>query len=97
MSKPIAIQLPDGQGGTRLADVELEPTTTARDIVAALQLGSNFVLAPLNDPTRVFALDEAIYGQVSEGEKLIASVPASVGAEQPLKEERALQPSPHNA
>jgi hypothetical protein len=62
-------------------DVNIEPGTTARDVIRQAGL-EGFMLAkkPAGDEAPIsFATDEEIYTKVMDGEKLLAVTPAKVG------------------
>jgi hypothetical protein len=58
-------------------DVEIEPGTTAGEILKQIGLAGYWLAFP-NSP-RFFSNDEAVFPHVLDGDKLLASSPADVG------------------
>lgn len=76
MQKNIAVKLP-GEG---VNDLEIRPGTAAGDILAELNLEDYQLRRPgSEDPNDVFGLNENVYQQVDDGDKLEASMEAQVG------------------
>lgn len=64
-------------GTGQIRDVEIQPGTTAGDILAQLNLRDYLLSAGPNDP--FFASAETIYDKINDGEKIFASTKAEVG------------------
>ena len=79
-------------GTGQIRDVEIQPGTTAGDILNQLSLKDYLLSKGPNDP--FFAAAESVYDKVNDGEKIFASTKAEVG-ELPLAAQvkllRALQ------
>ena len=75
--KSIAVKLPGGKG---FNDLEIRPGTAAGDILAELDLEGYQLRRPGSDnPNDTFGLNENVYRQIDDGEKLEASTEAVVG------------------
>ena len=72
--KRLSVAIP---GSGQIHDVEIEPGTTAGDVLTKLNL-SDYLLSkgPNHD---FFAKSESVYDKVNDGEKIFASTPAEVG------------------
>ena len=67
-----------GVAGTgQIHDVEIQPGTTAGDVLNQLNLQEYLISKGPNDP--FFAATESIYDKVKGGEKIFASTKAEVG------------------
>ncbi len=64
-------------GSGQIRDVELEPGTTAGDILQQLGLPDYLLSKGPNEP--FFASAESVYDKVKDGEKIFASTKAEVG------------------
>ena len=64
-------------GTGQIRDVQIEPGTTAGDILGQLNLRDYLLSKGPNDP--FFANAETIYDKVKDGEKIFASTKAEVG------------------
>ena len=67
-------------GTGQIRDVQIEPGTTAGDILNQLDLRDYLLSKGPNDP--FFANAETIYDKVKDGEKIFASTKAEVGVPQ---------------
>ena len=65
-------------GTGQIKDIEIQPGTTARDILDQLSLSDDLLSKGPNDP--FFAATESVYDKVADGEKVFASTKAEVGA-----------------
>jgi hypothetical protein len=68
-------------GTGQIRDVEIQPGTTAGDILQQLSLQDYLLSKGFNEP--FFAATESVYDKVNDGEKVFASTKAEVG-EMPL-------------
>jgi hypothetical protein len=66
-------------GSGQIRDVEIQPGTTAGDVLNQLNLGEYLLSKGPNDP--FFAAAESLYDKVKDGEKIFASTKADVGRE----------------
>lgn len=64
-------------GTGQIRDVQIEPGTTAGDILNQLNLRDYLLSKGPNDP--FFANAETVYDKVKDGEKIFASTKAEVG------------------
>ena len=64
-------------GTGQIRDVEIQPGTTAGDILNQLNLRDYLLSKGPNDP--FFASADSIYDKVGDGEKIFASTKAEVG------------------
>ncbi len=64
-------------GSGQIRDTEIQPGTTAGDILAQLNLPEYLLSKGPNEP--FFANAESIYDKVRDGEKIFASTKAEVG------------------
>ena len=64
-------------GTGQILDLEIQPGTTAGDILAKLNLRDYLLSKGPNDP--FFANAESIFDKVNDGEKIFASTKAEVG------------------
>jgi hypothetical protein len=64
-------------GTGQIRDVEIQPGTTAGDILNQLNLGDYLLSRGPNEP--FFAASESIFDKVRDGEKIFASTKAEVG------------------
>lgn len=64
-------------GTGQIRDVEIQPGTTAGDILNQLSLRDYLLSKGPNDP--FFANAESVYDKVGDGEKIFASTKAEVG------------------
>ena len=64
-------------GTGQIRDVEIQPGTTAGDILHQLSLGDYLLSRGPNEP--FFAASESIFDKVRDGEKIFASTKAEVG------------------
>jgi hypothetical protein len=64
-------------GTGQIRDVEIQPGTTARDVLTQLNLPDYLLSKGPNDP--FFAAAESIFDKVNDGEKVFASTKAEVG------------------
>jgi len=64
-------------GTGQIKDIEIQPGTTARDILNQLGLPDYLLSKGPNDP--FFAANESVYDKVGDGEKIFASTKAEVG------------------
>lgn len=64
-------------GTGQIRDIEIEPGTTAGDVLSQLGLQDYLLSKGPNDP--FFANGESIYDKVGDGEKLFCSTKAEVG------------------
>ena len=64
-------------GTGQIRDVEIQPGTSAGDILAQLNLPDYLLSKGPNDP--FFAVAESVYHKVNDGEKIFASTKAEVG------------------
>lgn len=65
-------------GSGQIRDIEIQPGTTAGDILAQLRLQDYLLSKGPNDP--FFAAAETVFDKVNDGEKLFASTKAEVGS-----------------
>lgn len=65
-------------GTGRISDVEIQPGTTAGDVLDQLSLKDYLLSKGPNDP--FFANAESVFDKVQDGEKIFASTKAEVGA-----------------
>lgn len=63
--------------GNMVHDLLIRPGTTAGDVVRQLDLPGDYALSKRDGV--LFGDNEEVYGQLREGEKLVASAPAIVG------------------
>ena len=64
-------------GTGQIRDVEIQPGTTARDVLTQLSIPEYLLSKGPNDP--FFAAAESIFDKVNDGEKIFASTKAEVG------------------
>ncbi len=64
-------------GSGKINDVEIQPGTTAGDVLHKLNLQDYLLNKGPNEP--FFAAAESIYDKVNDGEKIFASTKAEVG------------------
>jgi len=64
-------------GTGQIRDIEIQPGTTARDILNQLSIPDYLLSKGPNDP--FFAAGESVYDKVTDGEKIFASTKAEVG------------------
>jgi hypothetical protein len=64
-------------GTGQIRDLEIQPGTSAGDILAQLSLPDYLLSKGPNDP--FFAAAESVYDKVNDGEKIFASTKAEVG------------------
>jgi hypothetical protein len=64
-------------GTGQIRDVEIQPGTTAGDILNQLSLRDYLLSKGPNDP--FFAAAESVFDKVNDGEKIFASTKAEVG------------------
>ena len=64
-------------GTGQIRDIEIQPGTTARDILNQLGIPDYLLSKGPNDP--FFAAGESVYDKVTDGEKIFASTKAEVG------------------
>lgn len=64
-------------GSGQIRDIQLQPGTTAGEVLDHLSLKNYLLSKGPNDP--FFAAAETIYDKVSDGEKLYATTRAEVG------------------
>ena len=64
-------------GTGQIRDVEIQPGTTAGDILHQLNLADYLLSRGPNEP--FFANAESVYDKVKDGEKIFASTKAEVG------------------
>lgn len=64
-------------GSGQIRDAEIQPGTTAGDVLHQLNLKDYLLSKGPNDP--FFAATESIYDKVNDGEKIFASTKAEVG------------------
>ncbi|MBZ5606191.1 MAG: hypothetical protein LAO79_28195 [Acidobacteriia bacterium] len=64
-------------GSGQIRDVEIEPGTTAGDLLQQLNLSDYLLSRGPNEP--FFAASESAYDKVRDGEKIFASTKAEVG------------------
>ena len=64
-------------GTGQIRDVEIQPGTTAGDILNQLSLKDYLLSKGPNDP--FFAAAESVFDKVNDGEKVFASTKAEVG------------------
>ena len=64
-------------GTGQIRDIEIEPGTTAGDILNQLELRDYLLSKGPNDP--FLANGESVYDKVGDGEKIFASTKAEVG------------------
>lgn len=64
-------------GTGQIRDIEIQPGTTASDVLRQLNLGDYLLSKGPNDP--FFAQAESIFDKVADGEKIFASTKAEVG------------------
>ena len=64
-------------GTGQIRDIEIQPDTTAGDVLHQLNLQDYLLSKGPNDP--FFAATESIYDKVKDGEKIFASTKAEVG------------------
>jgi hypothetical protein len=65
-------------GTGQIKDIEIQPGTSARDILNQLGIPDYLLSKGPNDP--FFAAAESVYDKVADGEKVFASTKAEVGA-----------------
>jgi hypothetical protein len=64
-------------GSGQIRDVEIQPGTTAGDVLSQINLPDYVLSKGANHP--LFAAAESIYDKVEHGEKIFASTKADVG------------------
>lgn len=64
-------------GSGQIRDIQVEPGTTAGDILEELKLQDYLLSKGPNDP--FFAVADTVYDKVKDGEKIFASTKAEVG------------------
>ena len=64
-------------GTGQIRDVEIQPGTTAGDILHQINLPDYLLSKGPNEP--FFAVAESVYDKVKDGEKIFASTKAEVG------------------
>ena len=64
-------------GSGQIRDIEIQPGTTAGDILNQLNLRDYLLSKGPNEP--FFASTETVYDKVKDGEKIFASTKAEVG------------------
>lgn len=64
-------------GSGQIKDLEIQPGTTAGDVLNQLSLRDYILSKGPNDP--FFAAAESVYDKVGDGEKIFASTKADVG------------------
>ena len=64
-------------GTGQIRDIQIQPGTTAGDVLNQLNLRDYLLSKGPNDP--FFANAESVYDKVSDGEKIFASTKAEVG------------------
>ena len=64
-------------GTGQIRDIQIQPGTTAGDILNQLSLRDYLLSKGTNEP--FFANTESVYDKVNEGEKIYASTKAEVG------------------
>jgi hypothetical protein len=64
-------------GSGQIRDIEIQPGTTAGDILNQLNLRDYLLSKGPNEP--FFASTETVYDKVKDGEKIFASTKADVG------------------
>ena len=64
-------------GTGQIRDIEIQPGTTAKDILGQLSIPDYLLSKGPNDP--FFAAGESVYDKVTDGEKIFASTKAEVG------------------
>ena len=67
-------------GTGQIRDVEVQPGTTAGDILRQLNLKDYLLSRGPNDP--FFAAAESVYDKLNDGEKIFATTKAEVGTAQ---------------
>jgi len=67
-------------GSGQIHDIEIQPGTTAGDILRQLKLDNYLLSKGPNDP--FFANAESVYDKVKDGEKIFCSTKAEVGVPQ---------------
>ena len=72
--KPLSVVI---AGTGQIKDVQIQPGTTAGDVLAQLNLPDYLLSKGPNEP--FFANAESIYDKVNGGEKVFASTKAEVG------------------
>ena len=77
MAKKLAVLISGAPEGSNLRDLEIEPGTTTRDVLKALNL-EGYLLSRQDDMQPLAPL-ENVYESVPDGAKLLASPPAQVG------------------
>jgi hypothetical protein len=65
-------------GTGQIRDIEIQPGTTAGDVLNQLDLRDYLLSKGPNDP--FFANADTVYDKVKDGEKIFASTKAEVGA-----------------
>jgi hypothetical protein len=76
MAKQIAIKVAGSDA--ELEDIELQPGQTAAEVLEGLGLQGYILSFP--NSNRFFGAEEVLYPHVVEGDKLLATTPAKVGA-----------------
>jgi hypothetical protein len=66
-------------GTGQINDVQIQPGTTAGDVLHQLNLPEYLLSKGPNEP--IFAATESVYDKVKDGEKIFASTKAEVGTE----------------
>jgi hypothetical protein len=64
-------------GSGQIRDLQIEPGTTAKDVLDQLNLNDYLLSKGSNEP--FFANADSIYDKVNDGEKIFASTKAEVG------------------
>lgn len=67
-------------GTGQIRDIEIQPGTTAGDVLTQLNLRDYLLSKGPNEP--FLASGESVYDKVSDGEKIFASTKAEVGIRQ---------------
>jgi len=67
-------------GSGQIRDIEIQPGTTAKDILDQLNLKDYLLSKGPNDP--FLAATDSVYDKVKDGEKIFASTKAEVGERQ---------------
>ena len=76
MAKQIAIKVAGTEGEP--LDIQIQPGQTAGEVVG--QLGLQGYILSFPNSNRFFGNEEPLYTQVVDGDKLVATTPAQVGA-----------------
>jgi hypothetical protein len=76
MAKQIAVKVAGAEGEP--VDIQLQPGQTAGEVLG--QLGLQGYILSFPNSQRFFGNEETIYTQVVDGDKLVATTPAQVGA-----------------